>query len=183
MLHDTLGSGVVSYDAANSRLQLIPANTVPGAAQPIVTAVYFEAFDSAGGTTTSSTAITVPLGTTRHNSHPNIFSLASNELEIKQAGVYEFEYTFTCTTTGGTRASHRGFVEQQIVSGPFSTINGTQTYQYTRTSDTTNSATKRFIQSVGAGRKYRLRVVQTAATVSNVTMLATASSLLVRKIA
>jgi len=186
MLHDTLGSGIIGYNQDELRLEFIPTGPTPSGTQPIVTAVYFDAYDNAGGQSTGTTAITVNLDTERANSHPEIFVLANDEIQINMAGVYEFEFRFTVDTTGNTRLTHIGTMERQAPGGSYSTVDGTDTYTYTRSNAALGgSATCRFIlDDVVVGEKFRLRVVQDVGTpVVNMSMKVDASSVLIRKLA
>jgi hypothetical protein len=184
MLHDTLGSGILYYNADALRVELIPTGPAPSGAHPLVPAVYFDAYDATGGQTTSSTAITLNLDTERANSHTEIFSLASDILTIKMRGTYEFEFHFTCTTTGSTRSSHTATLERRPVGGAFVGIVGSDATQYTRNATTTSTGSKKIIvDDVKEEEDFRVSIVQTAATVSNTSTQVDASSLTVRRLA
>jgi hypothetical protein len=183
MLHDTLGSGVLSYNSDALRLELTPTGPAPSGMQPVVTAVYFDAYDSVGGQGLSVISTTVNLDVERANSHPEIFSLSSDILTIKMRGVYEFEFSFGCTTTGAIRSTGIGSIGRRPGIGFFQTIDGSEARQYTRNQTTTSSVSQKLIlDDVHEGDEFQVNVVLTG-SIANTTTLVDATSLTVRKLA
>ena len=189
-LHDTLSSGIISYNSDDLRLEFTPVGPTPSGTQSIVTAVYFDAYDDTGGQTTSSTPITMFIAVERANSHPDIFvrnkvfGLTETDLQINVAGVYEFEYAVTCTTTGNTRSSHICTIRRRAPGGSYAEIPGSLSRNYIRSSaGGGGTATRKVIlDDVVVGEQFQVRIVQVS-NVSNTTTLADGSSLTVRKLA
>jgi hypothetical protein len=187
ILHDTLGSGVVSYNADELRLELTPTGPTPSGTQSIVTAVCFDGYDNTGGTTVDGTSRTVTVDTERYNSHPEIFVLsAANELQINAAGVYEFEYRVSINqTSGSTRQASRAALQKLTPGGAFSEIAGSFSWQYNRQASVGEgtSNARLILDDVVVGDKFRVRAQADGVAATGVVTIAGGSSLTVRKLA
>lgn len=184
VFHDTgvdSNSGVVFYNALNRRLELIPSNS---GAQPIVTAVLWDGYDSVGGNTISFVTTVVDINTERVNTHPEIFNFASDQVTIWTSGVYEFEYRVSVDATTTNRGSCRfNLARSAIGGGLFTEVAGSRSYTYNRTSaageDTANA--KLILNDVEVGDVFEVRGIRIAGT--DCVQIANASSLTIRKLA
>jgi len=175
-------SGIVSFHAEKNRLELIPSNS---GAQPIVTAVLFDAYDNTGGSTISSTATTLNIDTERVNTHPEVYALESDVLTINMSGVYEFEYRASFDNSTGTRSSVRTFMERRgRGSSTFAEIPGTRSFSYHRTAAAgeDSSNTKFILEAIAPGESYRVRS-QILSGAASLAQVVDATSLTVKKLA
>jgi len=197
VLHDSAGdpvgpispgfSGILYYNSLDpefgGRLEVIPSNS---GAQPIVTAVYFDAYQNAGGKVVTSTASTLLLSDVRANSHPDIFvplpTLASG-VQINQSGVYSFEARVSLDATSATvRSSSFCFLEKQPAGGAFAIVPGSRMWGYHRlTANGEDTMNMKVILDVNLGDTFRLRG-QVLGTSPNVTQLLLGTSLTIRKL-
>jgi hypothetical protein len=135
VFHDSgsnAGSGIVQYNSENRHLQLIPSNS---GAQPIVTAVLFDAYDALGGSGIFSVATPMAFATTRLNTHSTIFSFDSlkSELTFNMPGTYEITYRISGDNTGAIRSSARSQLEERTVAGnAFAAVTGSLSFGYHR---------------------------------------------------
>lgn len=83
-----------------------------------------EWYDSAGGTGFLA-ATTVPLAATRHNSAPEIFSLASNILTLIEAGLYLLLFSVSVQQSGSAEMIYQAYLEEDPATTVFTTIPGT----------------------------------------------------------
>lgn len=188
ILHDSAGigsSGIVQYfghPASGQRLQLIPSNS---GMQPIVTAVLFDAYDGTGGNSITTSATVVSLDTVRLNTHPAIFTLAGNVVQINASGTYIFEYRIsTDATDASARTSAQYTLARQPPGGSFSEVAGARSFTYNRLSangeDTANA--KIILNDVRRGERFEL-LGQVIAGTNPVTQLQHGTSLTIRKLA
>ena len=184
VLHDSGSdaSGILTYNAQadnqGGRLELIPSMS---GAQPIVTAVLFDAYEAAGGTTVTTSLTTIGLDTQRINSHTAIFVLSADTVQINQAGTYIFEFRASFDSTTTTRTNARTELQRQIAGGSFAAITGAGAFSYHRTTaNGQGTACCKVILEVDLGDTFRLQSIVLAG--SNVTQLANATSLTIRKL-
>jgi hypothetical protein len=152
-------SGIITFNSARGRLELIPSNS---GAQPIVTAVLFEAYDSLG-TSAIGSVTTITFDTTRLNTHSNIYNSVNSELQINMSGIYEFSYRVGAIQRTGTFTNILIFLERQAPGGAFAEIPGSRTALLLRNNATVahrGSANANLILSaIGVGDKFRVRGV------------------------
>lgn len=86
-----------------------------------------EWYDGAGGTSFATDTV-VPLATTRHNSAPEIYSLASNILTVLEAGLYFFSFAVTAQHAGSSELIFFSRLQEDPDTGTFADIPGTITY-------------------------------------------------------
>lgn len=184
VLHDSgteAGSGIIQFHALNNHLIVNPSNS---GAQPIVTAVLFNAYDAAGGNSVSSTLTTLNVDTERVNTHPDIFVLAADEVQINASGTYVFEYNASYDVSVATRTSARTLMEREAPGGAFTAIPGTLSFGYhrqTTNGEDTHSA-KFILDDVSAGDKFRIGGIILAGAAA-ITQIADGTSLTIRKLA
>ena len=124
-----------------------------------------QAFDTTGGQTFSTSAITLNLDTTTA-SNGSAISLASDEFTISTAGDYLFKLDVStkCESTSG-RSVAMAFIERQPSGGAYAEVDGTRAFMYNRNStagDQTGSVG--IVLSVSANDKYRVRLIRDAGT-------------------
>lgn len=181
VFHDLSQSGILTYNAQRGILNFEPSNS---GAQSVVTAVYFDAYDGTGSTNISTTNTTVVINTIRNRSHPEIFSLASNELQINMSGIYNICYRCSADNPSTTtRSSISWWLERQAPGGSFAEIPGSRSYSYHRISTNgEDTATCTIIQeAVAVGDKFRIRGVILGGA-ANLPLLQNGSSITVRKL-
>jgi len=100
-------------------------------------------------------AIVVPLITTRQNSAPEIFSLASSILTILEAGIYFFNYTVMASPTTGVDAQGYGYIEEDPATGTFAQLPGTMAAAASTLGSATSIHTNCILR-VGINYRYRL---------------------------
>lgn len=86
-------------------------------------------YDSTGGQSFTTTAITVNLDTTFKNTNTSLFSLASDQITVSTAGTYYIAFQASADAAGSGRNCLRGWIEKNSTE-----INGTRGFVYTRTS-------------------------------------------------
>jgi len=177
---DPGGSGIVQYNAEKNVLQLNPGNS---GVQNVTTAVCFDAYDDAGGGSIGTTVTVVNIDTERYNSHPDVFVLAADEVQINMSGVYEINYRASANNATTTRTNALWALQRQEPGGSFAEIDGSRGYSYHRTSGngTGSSFGKAIISHIGVGDKIRLIGIITAGT-SSISSIADGSSLTIRKL-
>ncbi|MEM6258607.1 MAG: DUF2793 domain-containing protein [Planctomycetota bacterium] len=118
----------------------------------------FDAYDATGGQTFTTAEITLNLDTVRKNSDANLFSLASDELTISEAGTYIFIFRVsTDVSTGNARSASKCWIETDT-GGGFATVAGSEGFMYNRTSSLgDNTATVQLALDAAAGDKFRIR--------------------------
>ncbi|MEM6505315.1 MAG: DUF2793 domain-containing protein [Planctomycetota bacterium] len=118
----------------------------------------FDAYDATGGQTFTTAEITLNLDTVRKNSDANLFSLASDELTINEAGTYIFIFRVsTDVSTGNARSASKCWIETDT-GGGFATVAGSEGFMYNRTSSLgDNTATVQLALDAAAGDKFRIR--------------------------
>jgi hypothetical protein len=158
-------SGVVSFNSSDNRLELIPGNS---GAQPIVTAVLWDGYDTTGGTTVGTTASVVTIDTERVNTHPDVFvhdGISANAVQINMAGTYEFDYAIGIDAVSTTvRSNCRGGIQRSTNGGStFSAITASNTYTFNRFSAAGEAtATGKFIlEDVAVGSIFRIATIRT----------------------
>ncbi|MCV0439804.1 MAG: hypothetical protein K5880_14345 [Hydrogenophaga sp.] len=185
-LHDSAldASGILSYNARQTtqggRLELIPSMS---GAQPIVTAILFEAYDTTGGNTITTTIGTVALDTERTNTHPDIFVFdnTNDEVQINQAGTYAIEYRVGLDVSSGTRTSSRAQLERQAAGGAFAEVAGARSFGYHRTtSQGEDTLMCKVIMDIDRGDTVRIRGIVLAG--ANLTQLADSTGITIRKL-
>lgn len=188
ILHDTLGSGIISYNSDDLRLELIPTGPTPSGTQSIVTAICFDSYDAIGGQSVTGTPIDVVMKATRYNSHPEIFvqAFTGDELNINMAGVYEIEYKVSVNqTSGSTRMVATSVLQRKAPGGAFTMVGGTQASSYHRMGSigegTSNS--KCILSDVVAGEIIKVTTAANGTSPAGVVTLANGTSLTVRKLA
>jgi hypothetical protein len=187
VMHDsgTSGSGILYYNARNTefggRLELIPSNS---GTQPIVTAILFDAYDVTGGTTVTSSATALTIDTERINTHPGVFVMSSNQVQINQSGVYSFEYRASFdNNASATRTSARANIEKQPAGGAFASVPGCTSYTYNRiTANGEDTANAKVILPVNLGDTFRISA-QIIGGGPDVIQVASGTSLTIRKLA
>ena len=151
-------SGIINYNSAKGRLELIPSNS---GAQPIVTAVLFEAYDSVGTNAIDSSIITVLFDTVRINTHNDVYVSNNSELQINMSGVYEFSYRVSAIQVTGTFTNILVFLERQAPGGAFAEIPGSRTIILLRSNATIahrgSACANILLSSIGVGDKFRVR--------------------------
>jgi hypothetical protein len=158
MLHDTLGSGILAYNADELRLELTPTTSAPSGTHAIVPSMYFDAYDNVGGNAITTTTGTVDIDTERTNSHPDIFVFLNDELQINMAGDYEFNLRITTRGLQSNRATVTLFLEQLEPGGTYTEVQGTRATGYCRNATNRDgTANVTCIIPVGVGDKFRMR--------------------------
>lgn len=187
VLHDSGdtpdASGILYYhdqgDAYGGRLELIPSNS---GAQPVVTAILFNAIDDAGTNTIGTSLTTVDLPTEKINTHPDIFKLVSDEVHIQQSGTYAVQYNAAYTHTTTTRTSSRTQIEVISPGGSWVEVDGTRGYAYHRTNGDAEDTSSGFaIIDVSQHGRVRLRAIIEGGTTS-ITQLIDGIALTIRKL-
>lgn len=183
---DVPSSGILQYNGQQSteggRLELIPSMS---GAQPIVTAVLFDAYEAAGGLSVTTTITPLSLDTERVNTHPLVYVLAGDELQINNAGTYVFEYTASYDIASTTRTSSQTVLRRQAPgAGAFSTVTASLTWGYHRTTAAGEGScsAKVILDDVVAGELFRLEGIIIAGAAS-ISQLAEGTRLTVRRLA
>ncbi len=173
-------SGIFAYNADKLRLQLIPSNS---GAQPVVTAVFLEVYDGAGGGTLNTTKTTVSFDTVRHNTHPLIYAFASNEVQINMSGTYNFHWRVSSLNTAiATNTTVSTWLEQQIPGGSYAEVSGTRAYDnnfFTINVNTVTLNSFALVAASGVGWKYRVRSENSA---QSTTQIANGTALTIQKV-
>lgn len=185
VLHDSGSdaSGILSYNAQTTtdggRLELIPSMS---GAQSLVTAVLFDAYEAAGGTTVTASLTTIGLDTERVNTHPDVYVLSSDTIQIHQAGTYIFEFRASFDATTTTRTNARTELQREpAAGGGFTAVTAGTAFSYHRTTGNgEGTACCKMILEVDVSETFRLQSIVLAG--SNVTQLADATSLTIRKL-
>lgn len=185
VFHDSgtpVHSGIMTYDALRGVLNFQPSNS---GAQAVVTAVYFDAYDGVGGSGITTAATTLPIATTRLNSHPEVFVLNTldSELQINMSGIYSFEYRASADNATTTRSSIEWWLERKAPGGLFAAVPGSNSYSYHRTTangeDTANA--RMILAAIAVGDKFRVRGIILGGATTLPTVI-NGSSLTVRKL-
>lgn len=132
-----------------------------------------EWYDGVGGTGFLGATV-VPLGTTRHNSAPEIYSLASNILTILEAGLYSLFFSATAANSGSAELITSMFLEEDPDTGIFATVPASETY--TTWFNGWGTMYNSVLLQVGIDYRYRLVVQRVGGTVTP-TLLANGSKL------
>ena len=186
VMHDsgTDGSGILQYNGRQSpeggRLELIPSMS---GAQPIVTAILFDAYDTTGGTTVTTSLTTLNVDTERVNTHPAIYVLSSDTVQINQAGTYIFEFRASFDSTTTTRTNARTELQREpAAGGGFTAITASIAFSYHRTTANGEGTTccKLILDDVLVGDTFRLQSIVINGT--DITQLADATALTIRKL-
>lgn len=184
VLHDSgtpEHSGVVSFNSGENRLELIPSNS---GAQPIVTAVLIDAYDETGGTTVSTSLVTVIMDVERVNTHPNVFVLSSNQIQVNMPGVYEIEYRVSIDAVdASTRSSCRVGLYRTAPGGSATEVTGARSYTYNRLSAAGEDsvACRVILDDVVVGDIFEVQAIRIAG--ADCTTIADGSSLTIKKLA
>jgi hypothetical protein len=187
-LHDSgvlSNSGIISYNSLRNRLELIPSNS---GAQPIVTAVLWDGYDTTGGTTVGVTTAVVTIDTERVNTHPNIFvhdGISANAVQINMSGVYEFDYSVSIDSTDATlRSSCRTGIQRSTDGGTvFTGLTSSSSYTYNRltAAGKATASAKVILEEVAPGTLFRVTAIRFGGV--NCTTIADASRFTIRKLA
>lgn len=124
---------------------------------------FAEWYDAAGGLLFLA-ADTVPLGTERHNSAPEIFDFSSNILTLTEAGLYLFFFSLTAQQSGSAEMIVQVYLEEDPDTGIFAVVPGTETTMtfFAGFGTLVNYA---FLRA-GINYRYRLRVQRLGGTVT-----------------
>lgn len=185
ILHDSgtkTGSGILTYNSNNNRLELIASNS---GAYGLVPAIFWDGYDNTGGLSLSGSPTTIGL-TQRASSHSNIFVLANNIVQINMAGAYEITFRGSADqTSSATRITMRYFVEEAAAGNLFSEVPGTRAWSYNRNNtDGEGTAGGTFIRGgVNVGHRFRLAAQQETSPVqTGVVTLSEGSALTIRRL-
>lgn len=180
--HDVDASGIVSFHAEKNRLELIPSNS---GAQPIVTAVLFDAYNSTGGTSVTSSSTELTIDTERINTHPDIYSLDSDQVTIHMSGVYEIEYRATLNNdTGSTRTTSRAQLDRQDPGGSFTEVTASRSFGYNRNNTTGRDSlnAKVILENIAPDTKFRVSALIVAGA-TTLNQIPNATSMTIKKLA
>lgn len=113
-----------------------------------------EWYDAVGGVSFIADQV-VPLGTTRHNSAPEIYAMSGGVLTIAQAGLYFLHFCVTVSQSVTTEVIWSAFLQEDPDTGVFDYIPGTEGYNtfFAHRGTAQNTA---FVQ---AGQNYRYRII------------------------
>lgn len=136
--------------------------------------VAFEAYDTAGNTFTSLEVHS--FNTTRLNTAPTVFSFDGSILTIAEAGIYQLSFHAVFVNVGATQLAEASIlVDEDPATGTFAAVPAFAADVALPISGR-NSAGCTCLRRVGAGYRYRVRVVRnsgvdTLAVVNNGSLL------------
>lgn len=121
-----------------------------------------EWYDATGGQTYTlgTAAFTLNLGTTRINTAPTVFEIASNIITLLEAGLYLFNYKTTITHNGGSsNAVSRFWLEEDPDTTVFTLVPATSIYisQPPITAASVSGSGSLYLRA-GIDYRYRLRL-------------------------
>lgn len=116
-------------------------------------------YDTTGGQTYTTTAITVNLDTTFKNTNTSLYSLASDQITVSNAGTYFIAWGCLLeVSTGGDRSITRSWIEKNTTE-----ITGTRSFIYHRNTTAGQGNTVGCIAvDLAASDIIRLRVIRHA---------------------
>ena len=123
-------------------------------------------YDNTGGQSFTTTPVTVNLDTTKTNTDAAHYSLATDEVTVKKAGTYKFEYEVALELLAGSNddASSRIHLDEDS-GGGFGEVDGSRAFgshSNIESGDTPDHDTPSgsIVLVVAANNKYRLRAVR-----------------------